>query len=216
MKKINGWWFPDADNFMAGEMTERGTYQEDHLVDALGHVKDFRLAVDGGAHIGTWSRILSEKFEKVISFEPSPDTAEALIANMEQFGCKNVSILQEAISDKHEKIRMTLEDCPEENARGNTGARYIASGGDIPATPLDSLALPHLDFLKLDIEGAELKALTGARRTLARCRPVVLFEDKRKCQRHFGVNRQDIYKLMQGLGFKRAQRSGCDEIWVAA
>lgn len=216
MKNIKGWFFPDADEFMAKEMSETGTYQESHFTAALKYVRNFRVAIDGGAHIGTWSRLMAEKFDTVLAFEPSPDTVEALRANMEQFGCTNVNVLNEALSDKPEKIRMTLEGSPEDEARGNTGARYIAAGGDIQAVKIDSFALTKLDFLKLDIEGAEYKALLGAVRTLKHCRPVILFEDKRKCQKHFGVQRQQIYRLLTAYGYKRAERIGCDEIWVPA
>lgn len=214
MKQIKGWYFPDADNFMASELSENGTYQEEHYTKAIKYVKRFRLAIDGGAHIGTWSKLMSERFEQVIAFEPSSDTVEALRANMAQFGCSNVNVLNEALSDRAEMISMT-EGGPEEEARGNTGARYIIPGGAIKAVKIDSFALSNLDFLKLDIEGAEYKALLGAIRTLRSCRPVILFEDKKKTQRHFGVRREDIYRFLKSLGYERAERAGCDEIWVS-
>jgi FkbM family methyltransferase len=49
----------------------------------------------------------------------------------------------------------------------------IADGGelDVPSAAIDDLGLERVDFIKLDIEGAELAALTGARRTLLRDRP---------------------------------------------
>jgi FkbM family methyltransferase len=52
-------------------------------------------------------------------------------------------------------------------------ATRVAEGGelDIPSVAIDDLGLARLDLLKLDIEGAELDALKGARRTLLRDRP---------------------------------------------
>jgi FkbM family methyltransferase len=49
----------------------------------------------------------------------------------------------------------------------------IAAGGelDVPSAAIDDLGLERVDFIKLDIEGAELAALRGARATLVRDRP---------------------------------------------
>jgi hypothetical protein len=41
---------------------------------------------------------------------------------------------------------------------------------------LDDFGFTRLDFLKLDIEGMELEALEGARRTVETCRPIMLVE----------------------------------------
>lgn len=216
MKQVKGWWFPEADEFMAKELHENGTYQGDHLAAAMDYVTDFRLAVDGGAHVGTWSKAMCGVFNRVIAFEPSPDTAEALRENMRQFRCSNVVVMEAALSDRHETVRMTFEDSPQAVESKNTGARYMAQGGEITALTLDSLKLESLGFLKLDIEGAEYKAFCGAKETLKRCRPVILFEDKRKCQHRFGVRRSALYELLRSLGYKHATRAGCDEIWIAA
>jgi hypothetical protein len=57
--------------------------------------------------------------------------------------------------------------------------------GDIPANmeeqaialrPLDALRLDHVDVVKIDVEGAELRVFHGARKTLERCRPYILSE----------------------------------------
>ena len=44
------------------------------------------------------------------------------------------------------------------------------------AGELDVLALPRLDFLKIDIEGMEMEAFLGARETIERTRPQILVE----------------------------------------
>ena len=48
------------------------------------------------------------------------------------------------------------------------------------AAHLDDLQLEELDFMKLDVEGYEYKALQGAAETLRNCQPMVMFEDKGK------------------------------------
>lgn len=59
------------------------------------------------------------------------------------------------------------------------GASKVSPRGDASATlmTIDSLGLTQLSILQLDVEGHELEALTGARRTIAACRPVIMIED---------------------------------------
>jgi FkbM family methyltransferase len=211
LKIVHGWWYPAADAFMANEMKADGSYQRSHLDAALSYVTDFRCAIDGGAHVGTWSRILSGHFERVIAVEPSADTFAALHANMLQFYCANVELHEAALGATAGRVSMVLD------GRGltlaNTGARYVTPGGAIPRITIDSLAVPACGFLKLDVEGSELQALQGAKETLARCRPVVLFEDKRFGSR-FGEARDATPQFLTSVGYKHVLRSGCDEIWA--
>ena len=100
-------------------------------------------------------------------------------------------------------------------ARANTGARYVQADGPIPMMAIDSLDLKTLGFLKLDIEGSELPALLGARQTIARCRPVVLFEDKGFGSR-YGVKRGAIETFLTALGYRKLAQLSADQIWGPA
>jgi hypothetical protein len=46
----------------------------------------------------------------------------------------------------------------------------------VEVIPLDELALPKLDFLKIDVEGMEIDVLRGAKETIARCKPLAWIE----------------------------------------
>lgn len=213
MKIVNGWAFPDADSFMASHIGKDGKYQYSHLEGAMKHVKNFGGAVDGGAHVGTWSRILSEKFASVLAFEPSADTKECLEKNMRTFKCENVNIVHAALGDKPGRVRMTLEGFDRAIELKNTGARFTRPGDDVDVVMLDSLKLDALDFIKLDIEGSEPAALRGAIETLKRCKPVVLFEDKGLCFRHFGEPKTACADLLKSIGMTFIEKIGCDQIW---
>src|SRR5690606_13884953 len=163
MKQVHGWAFPDADEFMVREMHPDGSYQAGHLLAALAHVTDWSCAIDGGAHVGTWSRLMSEKFARVIAVEPSPDTYEALLVNLSSFGCANVEAKPVAVGARAGLVRMGIED--RAAALANTGARYVVPGGSIPVETIDSWALPSLGLLKMDIEGSEAQAVRGATET---------------------------------------------------
>jgi hypothetical protein len=104
---------------------------------------------------------------------------------------------------------------PKEAARQNTGGRYVQDGGEIPRITIDSLGLPSLGFLKLDVEGSEPFALMGARETLKRCRPIVLFEDKYHWIR-YGLRPDAVEAVLRQAGYRSLARAGGDAIWGPA
>lgn len=218
MKYAHGWAFPDEDVFMMAELKADGTYQAANLHAALRYVTDWSLAVDGGAHVGAWTKPMAAKFARVIAVEPASDTYEALTANLAAFGCGNVDARHIAIGDKAREVRLVLD------GRGatmrNTGARHIEKhvrkGGEVvKCEPIDEWELPTLGFLKLDIEGGEPDAIAGARATIRRCHPVVLFENKGLCVR-LGHSRNAVQRLLTELGYRHVESVSCDEIWLPA
>lgn len=213
MKTVSGWAYPDADTHMAEAMTTDGTYQGSHLAKALDYVTDWSCAIDGGAHVGTWTKSMSLAFSFVHAFEPSEDTFAALVANMRKFNCENVELHCAALGAAPGSVSMALD--PKEIARQNTGGRYVQDGGEIPRITIDSLALPSLGFLKLDVEGSEPLALMGARATLARCRPIVLFEDKHHWTR-YGMRPDAVETILRQASYRSLARAGGDAIWGPA
>lgn len=210
MKMVHGWAFPDADDFMAAQMGENGEYQRSHLDEALKYVPGWGIAVDGGAHVGTWSKLLAARFARVLAFEPSADTFDCLVYNMRDLS--NVELHPQALGKEAGWVSMTLEGFEKAIAAKNTGARFTKPGADAQRVTLDSLELPGLDFLKLDIEGGEVEALEGARCTLKAYHPVVLFEDKNHWKR-YGYGRKAPHDILTSLGARHLVRAGMDEIW---
>ncbi len=213
MKLHAGWAYPDADDFMWREMREDGTYQSSHFSIAMQFVKDRRTAIDAGAHVGTWTRLMSVLFDRVISVEPAPDTFECLQANVRRFGLKNVDALNVAVGASHGFVSVAWDGNPA--FKKNTGGRHIEKGGPIRLETIDQWNLPNLGFLKMDIEGSEPSCIIGASLTIARCKPVVLYEDKGFCRR-YGHAKDAPKTLLQSLGYVRRARVDHDEIWSAA
>ena len=138
-------------------------------------------AVDLGASIGIYTRVLSELVEAtgaVVSVEPMPETFAALAASIRALSLHNVTAINAAVSD-HAGI---LHMAPHAYATGGANyyrAHVVKEGGTaVQARTLDEIvgSRTRVDFVKCDVEGHELAVLAGATRLLERQRPAWLVE----------------------------------------
>jgi FkbM family methyltransferase len=63
------------------------------------------------------------------------------------------------------------------------------------------LGNPHVDFIKIDVEGAEFDVLQGARQTIVRSRPVILFEFGLGGADYFGVDAATMHDFFSSLDY---------------
>ena len=119
-----------------------------------------RLIVDAGANIGAFTlyALLHAPNAYVIAIEPAPDTVERLRSTVEAHGFSHrCTIVQAALSATVGTTTIQLSS--------NSQVRVTGRGGvAVPTITLDSLiaAYGKVDFLKLDIEGAEYETLPVA------------------------------------------------------
>ena len=68
----------------------------------------------------------------------------------------------------------------------------------VKTAPLDSILPPNfrLDFLKIDVEGAELQVLQGALRTILRSRPLIIFEHGLGAADYYGTRPELVFDLL--------------------
>ncbi|MHA1836000.1 MAG: FkbM family methyltransferase [Candidatus Odinarchaeia archaeon] len=210
MKQHGGLWLPDSDQYF-GEIFEReGGFQIDRLKIALSYVTSWDYAIDGGAHVGTWSIEMAKQFNHVLSFEPAPDTFKCLCSNTKEF--PNVEQFNEALGDRQGLVN-SMDDI---TRPGNTGSRFVEqnSNGKIPMDSIDNLDLPSLGFLKLDLEGAEYLALKGAEGTICEHKPVVFVEIKKGMAERFNSDMYAPLNFLKELGAKEVDRIKSDYIYM--
>jgi FkbM family methyltransferase len=74
-----------------------------------GYIDNWKLAIDGGAHVGNWSRMMAEQFDRVLAFEPAPDNAEEFRAALIDFEhADRITFYEKAIMDKPCRINVTV------------------------------------------------------------------------------------------------------------
>jgi len=197
---------------MASQASEKVVRELDHLRAALRHVHRFGTAIDGGANIGLWTAEMAKSFERVVAFEPAEDTFKQLITVARELG--NVQCMQKALWSKSCHIQVCE---PTNRPPGRHRSRFVQPDkeGLIPAVAIDDLCLDDVGLIKLDIEGAELFALQGAKETLIHCRPVVILEELRKVpEKRYGIAPHASKDFLGKLGARFVEQIRFDQIYV--
>lgn len=216
-----GFHLPSSDRHFAAMGDKLADYQREQRDAAFQYVQDWRLAVDLGANIGVFSRHFAMRFEKVIAFEPSSINFDCLVRNVPE----NVECRRQAVGDSAGTARLHF-------IRQNVGGAQIIGHPlvceypgaiveeqdveEVEIVALDSLRLDHVGLIKLDLQGSEEIALRGAMKTLRRCRPVVLIEEK-PLGNHEGSREQirACRKLLTKFaGMVPREKVGADRIYI--
>ena len=150
-------------------------YEEPELAIIERHLKADSVYLDVGSNVGNHV-VFVAKFcqpKEVIAIEPNPEAMMILQFNI---------LLNRLTVDTHH-LGLGLSDAETSAVaaipRNNLGgARMVEKeGGSLKLVTGDSLfAGRHIDFIKLDVEGLELKALAGLEKTIAASRPAMFIE----------------------------------------
>ncbi len=149
------------------------------------------LCVDLGAHIGLYTVLLSRQATQVIAFEPTAFTRKVLTRTITFNGCTNVLVRNEAVSDK--SATRNFYDTGDKISNANSFAP-IGNPISVQTISLDELNL-RIDFLKVDIEGAELLVLKGALQSLKYIRYMTL-EIHPSLLNQLGQDVSEIFELL--------------------
>lgn len=169
-------------------------------------IKKGDTVLDIGGHIGYYTLISAKlvgESGKVYVFEPDPTNFSILKKNVELNGYKNVVLVNKAVSDKTGKCKLYLD---EKDLGGHSinDIKDKMKSIEIESVKLDDfLKNEKVDFIKMDIEGAEPKAIKGMGSILKRNNDVKIFmEFVPHFLRKSGTTPEEFLKTIRGLGFK--------------
>lgn len=140
---------------------------------------------DIGANVGFFAVLagrLVGKNGKIVCFEPMPDNASQIERNAKMNGFENIAVRREALSDSNTTATFLTSHEPTWGKLASVGKQPGRPAGEttVEVVRLDDLIekeeLPAPQIIKMDIEGAEVGALEGARRTLEKNRPLIAME----------------------------------------
>lgn len=178
MKLVNGYVFPAEEGHMAEWVEKRGGYQLEKQATAYALCNKRDLALDIGAHVGTWAKPMLEVFKKVVCFEP-------VFHEYLEKNAPGAVIHKVALSDKREWIVFE----PGEKSTGDThvGRRLPhAHHKGVMAERLDSFDYDP-DFIKIDCEGFEYFVIMGGEQMIKRAKPMMVVEQKPLHAERYGI-----------------------------
>lgn len=206
---------PDGETHLVDWMTRngevingRGTYQIKKLRAALAHCRQFRTAVDVGAHVGLWTMRLLGEFRMVHAFEPVAAHRDCWQRNLAGMSAGHDLFMHAcALGDMTGSVRI-------ETAPTSSGDSRVGGDGDIPLRTLDSFNLQDVDFIKLDCEGYEYFALRGGEQTIRRDLPTIIVEQKPGRGQRFGLREVQAVEWLQSLGYACVEKMSGDYVMV--
>jgi len=135
------------------------------------------IVLDCGASDGDFTReALRAGASKVVAIELAPSSVECLRRNLAaEVAAGRVVVYPKGVWDRDDMLMLEVDDTnfAANSVVLNSGTMHPSV--EVPLTTIDKLVaelgLPRVDFIKMDIEGAEVNALTGARGTITRFKP---------------------------------------------
>jgi FkbM family methyltransferase len=187
-----------GDQFMTPTLEKAGEYapQEWALLEQL--TRPGMTVVEVGTNIGVHSIPLAKRCfpGPIFLFEPQQRVFQVLCANLALNNITNAFAYPEACGAADgEAVVPSLDYDAVQNFGGVSLMAADAPGEKVRVVALDSLNLPVLGLLKIDVEGFEPQVLKGARETIARCRPVIYIENDRPQQQG------EVIRLIADMGY---------------
>ena len=171
-------------------------------------VNDDDTVFDIGGNMGWYSISLSKTKHNldIHTFEPIPNTYESLVTNSKLNGVK-FNIYNIGLSDKVQELTFYYyKECS-----GNASSAIMNNHKDnieikCQVSTIDDFFseknLTKLDFIKCDVEGAELLTFKGGYETIKKHQPIVFTEMLRKWSAKFNYHPNETLELFKSLGYR--------------
>ena len=203
------WWLAENSALDEKLLHEGFEAAELKIVETL--LRPGMTVVDAGAHHGFYTVLASKRVGRsgrVIAFEPSPRECTRLLRHIRLNRCKNVVVKSCALGEQDDETDLFIVEGREDwcnslrppavNANIATQRVAVRRADDI----LLALRIGHVDFFKVDVEGAELSLLRGASRILRDWRPIILAEVQDVRTARWGYAAQEILEFLRGHSYR--------------
>lgn len=165
--------------------------------------------IDVGANIGLYTlkaARLANSNGRVIAIEPGAEARRQLINNLALNSFENVTVVGKALADEEGEATLhhvALGGDPQ--AFSLIADTSTTAGETVATTTLDALAdelsLARMDLVKIDVEGFEASVLAGARKSLLRWKPAVIFEINTDTLKRSGQPIDGAWRELEALGY---------------
>lgn len=168
------WWIPAGDDYVLPfNLAEQA---RDIYGSGAQAVRPGDVVLDCGANVGVFTRAALDRGAKlVVAFEPAPENIEAYRRNFAaEIAARRVILVPKGVWDK-EDVLVLRRDPNNSAADSFVLLKDGSTGVQAPLTTIDralaELKIGRVDFIKMDVEGAEVRAIAGARGVIGRNHP---------------------------------------------
>lgn len=202
--------------YHAEQMIKSGLTHIPHEINKLTAILDTLpencVIVDAGANIGMYAvpmaRAVEEKGGKVYGFEVQKRLFYALCGTIALNDLECLDVFNTGLGDKEDTLSMPKVDY---SVPWDYGCLSLVDQDNIKnqefetvdITTIDNLELERLDFVKIDVEGMELKVLAGGEQTIRQHRPYFWIE-------FYNVDTAKLKAWFDGMDYTIYQVSGAD------
>lgn len=181
---------------------------EPHVVAFIReYVKEGMTAIDIGGNVGFHSMLLSSivgENGRVMIFEPNTENCRLILLSLDLNEFKQTQLYPLALSDTEGYVFFAPMIGSNGGLMPSTRETLLNPNCTVvPCSRLDSLVQQQVDFIKIDVEGAEYLALSGGKAILERYRPVIVSEFScEMIERVSKIHGQDFIRWLISFGYR--------------
>lgn len=199
-----------ADEDVGRDVYFFGEYEPQDSAFILRNLRPTDICLDVGANVGYYTISLGLKVQagEVHAFEPAELNYHVLTLNTLTNRLSNVVVNKCAVGDDTQEVEFFVAQDGGFSSTVDTGRRRILEKTRVGMVTLDSycseVGLSRVDFLKVDVEGAEPKVIAGARHLLSNSerRPrLIMLELHEGMLRQFDSSLREMTAVMEAYGY---------------
>jgi FkbM family methyltransferase len=207
---FGAWWLAE-ESALDEKLIHEGAFEPNELQFVGRFLQPGMTVLDVGAHHGLYTLLASKRVGssgKVIAFEPSPRERQRLMRHIHLNRCRNVTVMPFALADSSGTADLFVVSKFEDwcNSLRPPAVKHSISKIRAEMKRVDDvladLGVMHVDFIKADIEGAELSFFKGAMPILQQSRPAVLCEVQDSRTIAWGYAARQILDFLVALNYR--------------
>lgn len=195
----------DTTDWIQKQIYENGCYEKPHVLALLSLISEDGIFFDIGTNIGVYSLNFSKKAKVVYAFEATKKTYDHLVETISANKVKNIYSNFNAV---HCESGVDIEIRQGNEAQGiiNIGNNGMFNEEGIVVNIVKSITIDdfvnsnniqRIDIIKMDIEGNELNALKGAKKSILRFRPIILCEINPEMNVKAGYTAEELFDFIK-------------------
>ncbi len=202
------YWLPEPGSDHVIRSIIDGLIFDQPLVDEMKRLcKPGSVVLDVGSNFGQTAVIMSKHVDQngmVVAFEADPWIYRILRSNLSINNCTNSRAIFGAVWDEPGcELIYPEADLVRFESYGSYGIDPTANDGQkVPSITIDSVGINHVDLIKIDVQGSDLRAMKGAQQTIKRSKPIIIFEYESMFDQQFETGWDDYLEFIEMIDYE--------------